>query len=199
MAGECRHAGSRHRGSRQSRLPMFATPSIALRRRGEAISSGDGVSKPDTTFPNLRRRGPLALISVSSAVPTPPLMATGWLGQLQLQALKHMLAGLSAEQAFRVLLIHHPLRSNASDQAADRLSSAAGAPEAARRRNDPARPRSRAFDHLGRRTERPDPRDRRAFRVRDRARPSSGCRVQPVCDRTRGRGLAGRAEDSRYR
>src|SRR5476651_2093430 len=28
-------------------------------------------------FPSLRRRGPLALISVSSAVPTPPLMATG--------------------------------------------------------------------------------------------------------------------------
>ena len=74
---------------------------------------GDGTSNADATFPNLRRRGPLALISVSSAVPTPPLMATGWLGQVQLQALKHMLEGLSAEQAFRVLLIHHPLRSNA--------------------------------------------------------------------------------------
>ncbi len=56
-------------------------------------------------FPSLRRRGPLALISVSSAVPTPPLMATGWLGRTQLDALERMLAGLSAEQAFRVLLI----------------------------------------------------------------------------------------------
>jgi 3',5'-cyclic AMP phosphodiesterase CpdA len=65
------------------------------------------------TFPSLRRRGPLALISVSSAVPTPPLMATGRVGRTQLDALAHMLAGLSAEQAFRVLLIHHPLRSNA--------------------------------------------------------------------------------------
>jgi len=64
-------------------------------------------------FPSLRRRGPLALISVSSAVPTPPLMATGWLGRTQLDALERMLAGLSAEQAFRVLLIHHPLRSDA--------------------------------------------------------------------------------------
>jgi 3',5'-cyclic AMP phosphodiesterase CpdA len=64
------------------------------------------------TFPSLRRRGPLALISVSSAVPTPPLMATGWLGRSQIEALGHMLAGLSAEQAFRVLLIHHPLRSD---------------------------------------------------------------------------------------
>jgi 3',5'-cyclic AMP phosphodiesterase CpdA len=63
-------------------------------------------------FPSLRRRGPLALISVSSAVPTPPLMATGWLGRAQLHELERMLVGLSAEDAFRVLLIHHPLRSN---------------------------------------------------------------------------------------
>ena len=65
------------------------------------------------TFPSLRRRGPLALISVSSAVPTAPLMATGRVGRTQLDALAGMLAGVSAEQAFRVLLIHHPLRSNA--------------------------------------------------------------------------------------
>jgi 3',5'-cyclic AMP phosphodiesterase CpdA len=64
-------------------------------------------------FPSLRRRGPLALISVSSAVPTAPLMSTGRIGRSQLDALAQMLAGLSAEQAFRVLLIHHPLRSNA--------------------------------------------------------------------------------------
>jgi 3',5'-cyclic AMP phosphodiesterase CpdA len=64
------------------------------------------------TFPSLRRRGPLALISVSTAVPTPPLMATGRLGRVQLQELERMLAGLSGEEAFRVLLIHHPLRSD---------------------------------------------------------------------------------------
>jgi 3',5'-cyclic AMP phosphodiesterase CpdA len=69
---------------------------------------GDGV-----TFPFVRRRGPLALIGVSSAAPTPPLMATGWLGGGQLDALERMLAELSAEAAFRVLLIHHPLRSDA--------------------------------------------------------------------------------------
>jgi 3',5'-cyclic AMP phosphodiesterase CpdA len=73
---------------------------------GDAVRGGD-------TFPSLRRRGPLALISVSSAVPTPPLMATGRLGHAQLEQLERMLAGLSAEQAFRVLLIHHPLRSEA--------------------------------------------------------------------------------------
>jgi 3',5'-cyclic AMP phosphodiesterase CpdA len=63
------------------------------------------------TFPFLRRRGPLALIGVSSAVPTPPLMATGWLGRAQRKALERILQQLSAEQVFRVLLIHHPLRS----------------------------------------------------------------------------------------
>jgi 3',5'-cyclic AMP phosphodiesterase CpdA len=73
---------------------------------------GDGASDGNVTFPLLRRRGPLALISASSAVPTPPFMATGWLGRSQLDALERMLAGLSAKQAFRVLLIHHPLRSD---------------------------------------------------------------------------------------
>jgi 3',5'-cyclic AMP phosphodiesterase CpdA len=73
--------------------------------------AGDEAAGADIAFPSLRRRGPLALISVSSAVPTPPLMATGWLGGSQLQALEHMLIQLSAEQLFRVLLIHHPLRS----------------------------------------------------------------------------------------
>lgn len=73
----------------------------------------DGDAAPaGVTFPSLRRRGPLALVSVSTAVPTPPLMATGRLGSAQLHELERMLAELSAEQAFRVLLIHHPLRSD---------------------------------------------------------------------------------------
>jgi 3',5'-cyclic AMP phosphodiesterase CpdA len=73
---------------------------------------GDDRRDGGATFPSLRRRGPLALISVSSAVPTPPLMATGRLGRTQLDKLEGLLAGLSAERAFRVLLIHHPLRSD---------------------------------------------------------------------------------------
>ena len=73
---------------------------------------GDDAQAGGVTFPSLRRRGPLALISVSSAVPTPPLMATGRLGQTQLKQLERLLVGLSAEQVFRVLLIHHPLRSD---------------------------------------------------------------------------------------
>ena len=64
------------------------------------------------SFPFLRRRGPLALIGLSSALPTPPLLATGRLGRAQLDALTRILAQLSAEHAFRVLLVHHPLRSD---------------------------------------------------------------------------------------
>jgi 3',5'-cyclic AMP phosphodiesterase CpdA len=70
------------------------------------------VSGEAASFPFVRRRGPIALIGVSSAVPTPPLMATGRLGRAQIEALAHILAQLSAEHAFRVLLVHHPLRSD---------------------------------------------------------------------------------------
>ena len=65
-----------------------------------------------TSYPFVRRRGPLALIGLSSAVPTAPFMATGRLGRAQLDALDRILAQLSAEQAFRVLLVHHPLHSD---------------------------------------------------------------------------------------
>jgi 3',5'-cyclic AMP phosphodiesterase CpdA len=76
--------------------------------RGDADASTEAVS-----IPFLRRRGPLALIGLSTAVPTAPLLATGRLGSMQLDALDRVLAQLAAEQAFRVLLIHHPLRSKA--------------------------------------------------------------------------------------
>ena len=73
--------------------------------RGDAGPNG-------ATFPFVRRRGPLALIGVSSAVPTLPLMATGRLGRAQLNELDQILTQLSSEQAFRVLLVHHPLHSD---------------------------------------------------------------------------------------
>ena len=63
-------------------------------------------------FPFVRRRGPTALIGLSSAVPTGPFMATGTLGSAQIEALEEILTALAGEQAFRVLLVHHPLRSD---------------------------------------------------------------------------------------
>ena len=72
----------------------------------------DATASPDVvSFPYLQRRGPLALIGVSTAIPTAPLMATGLVGRTQLDALDQMLNALATDPAFRVLLIHHPLRS----------------------------------------------------------------------------------------
>jgi 3',5'-cyclic AMP phosphodiesterase CpdA len=78
-------------------------------------SFGDYLSGDETSgdaFPFLRRRGPVALIGLSSAVPTPLLMATGTLGRGQREALERTLITLAGEDAFRVLLVHHPLRSD---------------------------------------------------------------------------------------
>jgi|SRR5579872_3510855 len=58
------------------------------------------------TFPFVRRRGPLALIALSSAVPTGPFMATGQLGDHQLAGLAQALQRTS--DLFRVVLVHHP-------------------------------------------------------------------------------------------
>jgi 3',5'-cyclic AMP phosphodiesterase CpdA len=74
--------------------------------RGDGAEAGGAVS-----FPYVRRRGPVTLIAASTAVPTAPLMATGTLGSQQLGALDKILTQLSTENIFRVLLIHHPLRS----------------------------------------------------------------------------------------
>jgi 3',5'-cyclic AMP phosphodiesterase CpdA len=59
-------------------------------------------------FPYLRRRGPVALVGVSTAVPTPPFMATGELGALQIARVAKMLDALRSEGLFRVVMIHHP-------------------------------------------------------------------------------------------
>jgi 3',5'-cyclic AMP phosphodiesterase CpdA len=60
------------------------------------------------SFPYLRRRGPLALIGLSSAVPTAWGMATGRLESWQMIVLARLLDDLKHEGMFRVVLIHHP-------------------------------------------------------------------------------------------
>jgi 3',5'-cyclic AMP phosphodiesterase CpdA len=59
-------------------------------------------------FPFVRRRGPAALVGLSTAVPTGPLMATGRLGADQLMRLDDALDALGREGLFRIVLIHHP-------------------------------------------------------------------------------------------
>jgi 3',5'-cyclic AMP phosphodiesterase CpdA len=67
-----------------------------------------GDTGQDSRFPFVRRRGPVALIGLSSAVPTGPFLATGVLGDAQLGRLADLLPRLRGEGLFRVVLIHHP-------------------------------------------------------------------------------------------
>ena len=59
-------------------------------------------------FPFVRRRGPVALIGLSTAVPAPPFRATGRLGAGQLARFAELAAALRREGMFRTVLIHHP-------------------------------------------------------------------------------------------
>jgi len=80
------------------------------RHWGDHMRGDDGASG----FPFVRRRGPLALIGLSSALPTAPFMATGRLGEAQRTRLAETLVALAPEKVFRVVLIHHPPVSQAS-------------------------------------------------------------------------------------
>ncbi len=76
---------------------------LAARAWGANMRGDDGES-----FPYVRRRGPLALIGVSSGVVTAPFMATGEVGPTQLEKLGALLDRLKGEKLFRVVMIHHP-------------------------------------------------------------------------------------------
>jgi 3',5'-cyclic AMP phosphodiesterase CpdA len=67
---------------------------------------GDDATTGALQFPFVRRRGPLAIIGLSSAVATAPLMATGRLGTEQIARLDGLLAQLTGH--FRVVMVHHP-------------------------------------------------------------------------------------------
>ena len=56
----------------------------------------------------MRLLGPVALIGLNSAVPTPPLIASGRLGKEQLERAGQLLERLGRADLFRLVLIHHP-------------------------------------------------------------------------------------------
>ena len=74
-------------------------------------------------FPFVRRRGNVALIALSTGVPTGPFMATGRLGERQLARLADALN--QTRGLFRTVLIHHPPVSPAK-RYMRRLTDAAG-------------------------------------------------------------------------
>ncbi|PSC06859.1 metallophosphatase [Alsobacter soli] len=59
-------------------------------------------------FPYVRLVGPLAIVGLSSAVPTGPFVASGSLGREQREKIANVLAFLSQQPLARVVLIHHP-------------------------------------------------------------------------------------------
>ncbi len=102
---------------------------------------GDAAQKP--VFPFVRRRGPLAIVGLSTALPTAPFLATGKLGREQLEALTRTLEALGRENVFRVVLIHHPPAGHAfAAQASDRRGGVPRGHRTRRRGADPHRPRS---------------------------------------------------------
>ena len=60
-------------------------------------------------FPFVKLRGSAAIIGLSSAVPRPPLMASGELGKPQLEALQRILDHDEVKKRTPVLLMHHPI------------------------------------------------------------------------------------------
>jgi len=71
---------------------------------GDYMQGDDGAAPG--TFPFLRRRGRVALIALSTALPTAPFSATGQLGDKQLSLLAEALK--QTREFFRVVLVHHP-------------------------------------------------------------------------------------------
>ena len=67
---------------------------------------GSDSPQGDPMFPSLRRRGPVALLGVSSVGPTGLLSAAGRVGPVQQARLGRLLQSLN--QTCRVVLMHHP-------------------------------------------------------------------------------------------
>jgi len=59
-------------------------------------------------FPYVRRRAGVALIGLSSGIPTAPFIASGRLGPVQIAELCHVLEATKAEGLARVVFLHHP-------------------------------------------------------------------------------------------
>lgn len=71
--------------------------------------TGDGERvEGDPPFPYLRRRGPIGIVGITSAVPTFLHSAQGRVGRDQMLRARKMLRQLREEGLFRVVMIHHP-------------------------------------------------------------------------------------------
>lgn len=70
--------------------------------------SDDAAPTAEAHFPFMRVRGRVAIIGLSSAIPTAPFIASGKLGAPQLRELAGLLDKARALDLARVVLLHHP-------------------------------------------------------------------------------------------
>jgi 3',5'-cyclic AMP phosphodiesterase CpdA len=77
----------------------YMPANVPIPRNDDAVDAG---------FPYLRRVGPVAIIGVSSAVPSIPFLSTGRFREDQALRLRALLAEAGKDGLFRVVLIHHP-------------------------------------------------------------------------------------------
>ena len=134
--------GPGHRDPRQSRrlcaaasrsgAPGIGAPIMEANEAGEAL-----IRTPPTAFPFVRRFGDVALVALSSAIPTMPFIAAGRLGSAQRAFLKLALEELGRVGLFRVVLIHHPPLARPGELAA-RLARCQGNDRASSRRPAPS-------------------------------------------------------------
>ncbi len=90
-------------------MPWTQTWSLWAPYMASEAANGDAIApKGFADFPLVRRRGPVAIVGLSTALPTAPGLATGKLGSRQVAALADRLKELGREGLFRIVLIHHP-------------------------------------------------------------------------------------------
>lgn len=77
-----------------------------FRRLFEAYLVGDFASSR-RSFPFVRIRGGVAIVALSSARPSWPLMATGTIGARQLKRMQSLLEHHAVRDRFRIVVVHH--------------------------------------------------------------------------------------------
>lgn len=95
-------------GNHDLTVPMPWHAGIGLWEPWMTGDDGGSVDPAGDRFPFIRIRGHVAFVTLSSAVATPPLMASGRLGRAQIERTEAALAALGRAGLFRVVGIHHP-------------------------------------------------------------------------------------------
>lgn len=108
LPGECRQA---RRWLEQMPAPCTVIPgnhdTLVYERWPQTLGLWQPWMGP-LPFPFVRRVGNVALIGVSSAVPTPWFMATGTVGTRQAARLRDILRDTGRQGLCRIVMIHHP-------------------------------------------------------------------------------------------